>query len=379
MNDFPQLFQVEDTSWGQDHTKPDVLAFDTESLDLGPRSPATHLSWAMAPDVGYVARWDQIPVRVWEWLADRDVTTVAHNMKHDWLVCKYHYSRARDLPYHEEFVLRKPRDTRILRHLLDQSKVTAETLKLQARAIGMPHWTSPLDRWQAQGGDWPPPEEILLPYSACDAVATWRLYQACMDQLPQESLNLYVMLCNATESFVEMEYNGLHVDVALLQEQQTTLQDAQRSHESAFQRLSGVENPRSPKQLSEWLYGRSEGCLGLECPDTTRKGAQATGEATLEKLLPVLEELGVQNLPMEGAKVAIHHLLAYREAKKREEKVSGILNAQLDGVLHQVYNETGTDSGRTSSGSKVPPIPNVQNLERIGNGPLRYAIVSRFQ
>lgn len=405
---------------GKDWTapRPELFAYDTESESLDPESRCLYISWSIEEGVGYCSTIEEMPPILLDWMQDKRVATVGHNLKHDWKVLRY----ATGI---QDFEIAKPEDTRILRHVaapcVGQPRfpaLIAEKLKSQAMAIGVEKWTSPLERWQQKvrrhevcmfcGGlpvpleltktkkvklyvccdcqtpwaaskryakeiaelpksPWPPPPEILEPYTCADAAATWMLRQTWKRKSTPEAWRCYEIECMGIGFFVDAEMAGMRVDCAFLRNLAGELAAEADRLELRFKSMTRVDNLRSNPQLREWVYERE----GVKCPRRTRKGGESLNDENIEALRNsgatpphVLEALDV--------------LLEYRGTKVRLDKCESLLhNADEEGIIHQSYNLTGTGFGRTSSGQKGG-VPNVQNIERTGTGPLRFGFVSRF-
>ena len=105
----------------------------------------------------------------------------------------------------------------------------------------------------------------------------------------------------------------------------------------------------------------------------TDTGLISVSEDALDALMP---QLAGRKQEM----ATLRAIIAYRKAKKRQEKLLGTAKAtglipasEIDSTVHTTYNLTGTPTGRVSSTD-----PPVQNIERKGTGPLRSSFVTRF-
>ena len=94
------------------------------------------------------------------------------------------------------------------------------------------------------------------------------------------------------ETFAEMEYNGLDVDVATLESVGRELSTKNMDEEDSLYYCKGVEktdNLSSNHDLIKLLYTR-EGSLELYPPDRTAKGSPSVSAPTLKLLLEHIDE-----------------------------------------------------------------------------------------
>jgi DNA polymerase-1 len=141
---------------------------------------------------------------------------------------------------------------------------------------------------------------------------------------------------------LEMEWHGIGVDRAFLQDADARLRKAIAAGEKEVQSLAGYEfNLNSPQQLAELLFEK----MNLPLSKRTRKTkAQSTD-------IEVLNEL--KGYPV------VERIIAYRSYKKiHSTYVQGLLDSldEQDRV-HTQFNQTVTATGRLSSSN-----PNLQNI-----------------
>lgn len=150
--------------------------------------------------------------------------------------------------------------------------------------------------------------------------------------------------CPLLPVLVEMEYEGIRVDVKTLNhigEQLEKQIDSERRH---IFRLAGREfNVDSPKQLGEILFDVMRICDGAK---KTKTGQYATDERTLLTLAPEHE--------------IVRRLLEYREMTKLKSTYVDALPVTVfprTGRIHTTYHQTATATGRLNSQN-----PNLQNI-----------------
>jgi DNA polymerase I-like protein with 3'-5' exonuclease and polymerase domains len=342
------------------------------------------ISWAWEPDVGYMAHIDQIPPVVWDWIRDKRVLKVGHNIKYDAKALSLHLQGLQEAqrvdlwPFH---------DTRHMWGLLDESATEEDraagkdyvtiypSLKVLARRAGIPRWTSPEDRFFGEHGastkakgakfmavwDKLPRIALLYPYAAMDAVASWVLHDTLLRELsPAESQHLEFLM-RVERTLITMELNGLHMDVAAIDHELATRgMEAARLTEE-LQTQAGIANLASGPQAATYLYDT------LGCPEVvprTTAGARPTHKEALASLLahPTLPDTArtfLEKLAIIKGHTAVLRQLNVYSAAIRD-----------DGRIHASFNLSGTRTGRTSSAV------NVQNPAR--TGPIRSCFTSRF-
>ncbi|WP_132051341.1 DNA polymerase I [Pseudocnuella soli] len=143
---------------------------------------------------------------------------------------------------------------------------------------------------------------------------------------------------------VDMEFEGIRIDMQFLQDYSKVLEDAARKHEEAVYEAAGVKfNLGSPKQLGEILFEH----LKLDPKaKKTKTGQYATGEDVLTKLAT-------------EHKVA-DDIMAYREYTKLRstyvDSLPQLINPKT-GRVHTTFAQAVAVTGRLSSNN-----PNLQNI-----------------
>ncbi len=175
------------------------------------------------------------------------------------------------------------------------------------------------------------------------AVAVWELYGVMKEEIAkiQAEHLLYDMELPFARVLAEMECIGFHVDTAGIAAYGELLSKHADSLAERIYALAGeVFNIQSPKQLGEVLFEK----LGLPSGKKTKTGYSTNAEV-LNKLI--------------GKHPIIEDILEYRQVTKlRSTYAEGLLKmADANGVIHTVFNQTGTATGRISSAE-----PNLQNI-----------------
>lgn len=143
---------------------------------------------------------------------------------------------------------------------------------------------------------------------------------------------------------LDMEYEGVGLDVDFLREYSQELEKDIRQAEENIYRHAGVNfNIGSPKQLGEVLFEVMKIDAGQK---KTKTGQYATGEDILQKLRHKHQ--------------VVEDILAYRELTKVKstyvDSLPGLINPRT-GRLHTSYNQAVAVTGRLSSNN-----PNLQNI-----------------
>jgi len=191
-------------------------------------------------------------------------------------------------------------------------------------------------------------------YCGMDVYATFGLVPKLREELEKVSAKLHQLLVEVEQPLepvlAQMEYDGIRIDSAYLQELSKQLErDLATLEEQAYAAAGEKFNLGSPKKLSELLFGK----LGLD-PKKSRKiqTGYSTDAATLEKL--------------QGEHPVVDAVLEYRTLSKLKSTYVDALPVlvRLDTQrVHTNFNQTATSTGRLSSSN-----PNLQNI------PIRTAV-----
>jgi uracil-DNA glycosylase family 4 len=257
-------------------------------------------------------------------------------------------------------------DTMLAHYALDERSGGHGLKILAVERLGAPAYDDEIKQYVPRGGNYANiPREILYKYNALDVACTWALYElfsaeldAPVDEtwpypeLPVKSLrDWHDFLVAASNQLMYLELNGISVDVEyntqLSLEYIEKLQNMEESLSAIVAQATQNDipsiNPRSPKQVKEYLH--SEGIL----MGTTNRDA-------LEELQSRLDETSYAGRFVNG-------LLEHRfEAKRYGTFVKGIRQRLYGGRVFTNYLLHGTTSGRLASRN-----PNLQNIVRDKN------------
>jgi DNA polymerase-1 len=190
------------------------------------------------------------------------------------------------------------------------------------------------------------PLEDVKEYAAEDADITLQLKQAFDPLLNEKDVTqVFEKVENPlVPVLVDMETEGVNLDVAFLNQYSKELETDIRTAEERIYNHAGLKfNIGSPKQLGEVLFEVMKIDAGQK---KTKTGQYATGEDILQKLRHKHQ--------------IIEDILAYRELTKLKstyvDSLPGLLNPYT-GRLHTSYNQAVAVTGRLSSNN-----PNLQNI-----------------
>ena len=324
------------------------FAFDTETDGLGAMgSDLIGMSFSVAEGTGfYVATKGQgegvLPEAdvldvVRPVLEDAKFKKIGHNLKYDLLVMRRVGVRVRGIET----------DTMLAAFLLDASR---NSYGLDRLAFGLLNYlTVPITDLIGKGKKQITLAEVpigrVAEYAAEDADVSLRLADVLLPAL--SDIPALRRLHDEVEVplidvLVEMEFNGIRVDPAVLAEQSEVLGKRINDLEQKIYTEAGEPfNIGSPKQLQEVLFGR----LGLEPVKKTKTG-YSTDAA-------VLEQLATKH-PVPGL------ILEYRQLEKLKSTYLDNLGNDINdrtGRIHTSFNQTGASTGRLSSSD-----PNLQNI-----------------
>lgn len=188
--------------------------------------------------------------------------------------------------------------------------------------------------------------EQVKEYAGEDADITWQLSEHFRPKLTETNVD---RVYNTIEVpllpvLSEMEYAGIKVDAAGLQQYSTELAGELSSLEKEIIDLAGVPfNLGSPRQLGEVLFDRMK---LIDKPKKTKTGQYATAEDVLETI--------------KDAHPIIEKILDWRQVGKLKSTYVDALPALIHpttGRIHTTYNQTVAATGRLSSQN-----PNLQNI-----------------
>lgn len=178
-----------------------------------------------------------------------------------------------------------------------------------------------------------------------DVLSTiFELTKYWINKLDEKELKiLYEIEVPLAVVLANMEYVGISVDVAYLNNLSKTMADLLRSTEFKIYKIAGEAfNVASPKQVSEILFDK----LQITPLKKRTKTKYSTSAAILEELA---QEHEIARLILESRK--------YAKLKSTYTDALPELVSPVDGRIHSTYNQTTTATGRLSSSK-----PNLQNI-----------------
>lgn len=210
------------------------------------------------------------------------------------------------------------------------------------------------------------PVETLIPYMQRDCIATYKLLKVFNNLARPESDFIYRKLCEASNVYGRLEFNGIKVDIDHLDDLDFDLEmeikEAQKNFDQvagkiwdpatyaqetgANVKLTDTFNMKSPKQL-KWMLTKVMGYP-----------INSTDALTIDGLVEDCEK-GLVSDPL--AKQFLESIAVLRKANKyMDTYVQGIRKVLCrDLRVRGTYNLHGTETGRLSSNN-----PNMQNIPR---------------
>ncbi|TWT31996.1 DNA polymerase I [Blastopirellula retiformator] len=324
------------------------LSFDTETTSTSPRW-ADLVGISLAWDVGEGA---YIPIRAPEGDVQLDeavvleklrdvlenpaIEKVGQNLKYDLVVLRGVGVNVRGTAF----------DTMVAHYLLEAGARSHSLDELSQRYLQ--HKTVKISELIGTGKnqitmDQVPVEKIAY-YAAEDADIPLRLDPILSERIESESLSslLTEVELPLIDVLVEMEYNGVRVDVARLNELSRQYGERMEVLEREIYRLAGREfNIASPKQLSTILFEE----LDLPVIKKTKTGASTDAE--------VLEQLAKQH----DMPAKIVQFRQYAKLKGTYVDALPTLVCPKTNRVHTSFNQVVAATGRLSSNE-----PNLQNI-----------------
>ena len=269
-------------------------------------------------------------------LADESVDKVGQNLKYDAVVLRNHGVELRGIVF----------DTMIAAYVLnaERRRYSLSTLAADMLQYRMIPISDLIGRGKKQITMDLVPVERVCEYACADADIAFRLAVLLEKQLrEQDMLDLFTSVeLPLIPVLVEMEYNGIKLDVTVLEQMSEWLSEQIGALEKEIHTEADEEfNIASPKQLSKILFEK----MGLPKGRRTKTGA-STNSAVLEQLA-----IG-HRLP--GLVLEFRHL-----SKLKSTYVDALPQMVLvaTGRIHTSLNQTATATGRLSSSD-----PNLQNI-----------------
>ena len=189
------------------------------------------------------------------------------------------------------------------------------------------------------------PLELATDYACSDAESTFALYEIFKIALEKQQLAklFYEIEMPLLPVLIEMEMNGVSLDVALLNKMSKEIEIELKDLERHIFAIAGeVFNLNSPKQLAKILFEK----LNLPIIKRTKTGVSTD--------VSVLEELATQKFEI------AEKLMVYRTQTKLKSTYVDVLPDLVHlktRRIHTSFNQTITATGRLSSSN-----PNLQNI-----------------
>lgn len=273
-----------------------------------------------------------------EVLEDEKIEKVGQNLKYDCIVLKWYGIEVRGAFFDTMLVhyLIEPE----LRHNMDY---LAETyLKYQPISI-----TSLIGKkGKKQLSMRQVPVGKVAEYAGEDADITWQLGAYFRPEIKKEGLDslYFEMEEPLLRVLVDLEYNGINLDVPFLEHYSKELDVLIKSSESQIYEEAGVRfNIASPKQVGEILFEK----MGL--PYRWRKTKSGQYSTSEEKLVEMAKSHEIVN-----------KILKFRSYSKLKSTYVDALPLMVNpktGRVHSSFNQALTATGRLSSNN-----PNLQNI-----------------
>jgi DNA polymerase-1 len=329
-----------------------LVAVDVETTDLDPlRSEIVGIAFSWRKDEAYYLPLraprgepaldrDSTLAQLASVLADPKIQKVSQNIKFDLLAL-----RAQRLP-----VANVAGDPMLADYLLHAGERSHSIDELALRYLN--HRVIPITDLIGKNGK----KQLSLDqvsaarvaeYSGEDADLAWQLSSLLESKLSAAGLDgLYRDVeLPLIEVLAELQYNGISIDVALLNQQSREMVQQLASIEKRIYELAGRSfNIASPRQLREVLFQE----LNLPAQKRTGiTGEASTDQGTLERLAALGHEL---------PKKIIEHRQIAKLRGTYVDALPSLINPNT-GRIHASFNQTVAATGRLSSSD-----PNLQNI-----------------
>jgi DNA polymerase I-like protein with 3'-5' exonuclease and polymerase domains len=249
-------------------------------------------------------------------------------------------------------------DTMLAHYSLDErTGAPIHGLKVLAvEELGAPDYALEISTYVSGGRSYANiPRPLLYKYNAYDLGCTWDLYELFSERMDRNDVRrVHDHMVRASNELMYLELNGITVDREYARVLQGDYQERLAAIEAALGALvysptsstdpslvkPGYFNPRSPKQVKEFLYSQ-----GIRTESTD-----------IDHLTVIMRRIKRDS----KAGQFITKLLEYRfEQKRFSTYVMGIQKRLYRGRVYTTYMLHGTTSGRLSSRN-----PNLQNITR---------------
>ncbi len=327
--------------------KHDEICFDTETTGIDANeAELVGLSFAVKPGEAFYVpcpadqeKTKEILAHFEPLFADKKKTWVGQNLKYDFLILKWY-----DIE-----VAGKLFDTMLAHYVIEpDGKRGMDDLSAKFLGYEPVHIEELIGKKGKNQGNMRDVEiEKIKDYAAEDADITLQLKNVFVPMLKEKEVE---KVFNEVENplvkvLVDMEYEGIKVDVDFLTGYSKELEkDAKKAEESVYKQAGVRFNLASPKQLGEVLFEK----LKLDpSAKKTKTGQYQTGEDVLLKLAAKGNQI-------------VDDILTFRELTKLKSTYVDALPQLINkktGRVHTTYGQAVAVTGRLASNN-----PNLQNI-----------------
>ena len=233
-------------------------------------------------------------------------------------------------------------DVTVAAHLLGEKKLSLDALAFNKLGLELKPRGKPKGKSRQQKDSLSVDE--AAEYAAAGASVVWDLKSKLEQEVHQQGLEkvFYEMELPLIQILVDMERNGVALDIHLLRELSLSLQSEITGLEAMIYNSVGHRfNINSPRQLGEVLF------QDLKLPSGRKT---KTGYSTEARILESLRDVHP----------AVNFVLQYRQLSKLKSTYVDALPTLADkmtGRVHTTLSQVGTATGRISSSE-----PNLQNI-----------------
>jgi DNA polymerase I len=322
------------------------ICFDTETTDIDANlAEMVGMSFSVEKGKGYFvatpADQDKVKAILEKFrplFNNPDITWIGQNIKYDMLLLKWYGCALKGKIY----------DTMLANYVIDpdgkRSMDMMSVKYLGYQPVSIETLIGKKGKGQTSMRD--APLEAVKEYAAEDADITLQLKTAFDPLLDEKDVRkVFEQVENPlVPVLVDMEYEGVNLDVPFLQQYSKELEvDIRKAEENIYNHAGVKFNIGSPKQLGEVLFEVMKIDAGQK---KTKTGQYATGEDVLAKL--------------RSKHQIVEDILAYRELTKLKstyvDSLPDLINPKT-GRLHTSYAQAVAVTGRLSSNN-----PNLQNI-----------------
>lgn len=364
--DKPTLIKIESLedfqAFAKQHMNEKIISWDLETQGLDfMKCRIGCITFSFDGKTGYFVPWKFVDKRLLNEMLSTCEIQVGANLKFD----------VRFLWHNGVSAARIDEDTVQLGHLMNEQRLNG--LKPSAYYYTpFGGYDRELDRYREKTGitDFTLiPEHILFPYATMDAIVTYLVYTALLEQLtridaampnekdPEWTIERYYreIMMPAVNAFAEIEFNGVHINRELLAESRSAMQKEIQEIENelgAQWSVGGDFDFGSTHSLGK-LFEQ----LGFEELGRAKNGDYKTSDACLERWAlrghPEIKKL---------QRLRTLNTLLKTFISKDEDSEKGwesYVRQHPDGSwrMHPTFNVMRTESGRCKSDS-----PNMQNI-----------------